>query len=91
MQMNKAILRNREIVIFDQKNNFAAARMSFFFQPAGSKTFFFTLAPDPTVKEPGNCVLYYLEDGPDRALVREELMHIPEDTQVPREWESKWK
>ena len=46
MQMNKAILRNSEIVIFDKKNNFMAARVSFFFfQPAGSeKDFFFTSA-----------------------------------------------
>ena len=42
MQMNKAILRNSEIVIFDKKNNFAAARLSFFFQPAGSETDFFS-------------------------------------------------
>ena len=42
MQMNKAFLRNSEIVIFDKKkNNFAAARVSFFFQPAGSETFLF--------------------------------------------------
>ena len=30
MQMNKAILRNSKIVIFTQKNNFAAAQVSFF-------------------------------------------------------------
>ena len=42
MQTNKAILRNREIVIFDKKKkNFAAARVSFFFQPAGSENFLF--------------------------------------------------
>ena len=35
------------------------------------------------VPEPGNRVLYYLQDGPDRAFVREELMHVSEDTQVP--------
>ena len=43
MQMNKAILRNSEIVIFDKKNNFAAARLSFF-QTTGLETFFFTSA-----------------------------------------------
>ena len=32
------------------------------------------------VQEPGNCVLYYLQDEPDTAFVREELMHISEDT-----------
>ena len=35
------------------------------------------------VPEPGNRVLYYLQDGPDRDFVREELMHVSEDTQVP--------
>ena len=30
MQMNKVILRNSDIVIFDNKNNFATARVSFF-------------------------------------------------------------
>ena len=38
---------------------------------------------DRIVKEPGNRVLYCLQDGPDRAFVREEFMHISEDTQVP--------
>ena len=38
-----------------------------------------------------NRVLYYLKDGPDRAFVREELMHISEDTQAPPDWVSKWK
>ena len=28
-------------------------------------------------------MLYYLQDGPDRAFVREELMYVSEDTQVP--------
>ena len=45
MQMNKAILRNSKIVIFDKKNNFVAARVSFFPQPAGSETFFFSCQP----------------------------------------------
>ena len=38
---------------------------------------------DRIVQEPGNRVLYYLQDGPDRAFVRKELMHISNDTQVP--------
>ena len=46
---------------------------------------------DQIVQEQGNCVLYYLQDGPDRAFVSEELMDIPEDTQVPPEWVSEWK
>ena len=43
------------------------------------------------VQDPGNRVLYYLQDGPDRAFVREELMHVSEDTQVPPDWVSEWK
>ena len=35
---------------------------------------------DRIVQEPGNRVLYYLQDGPNRAFVWEELMHISEDT-----------
>ena len=38
------------------------------------------------VQESRNRVLYNLQDGPDRAFLREELMDIPEDTQVPPEW-----
>ena len=47
MQMNKAFLRNSEIVIFDKKKKkkFAAARVSFFSNPLDRKHFFFfTLA-----------------------------------------------
>ena len=43
---------------------------------------------DRIVQEPNNRVLYYLQDGPD--FVSKELMRIPEDTQVPPEWVSKW-
>ena len=46
---------------------------------------------DRIVQEPYNRVLYYLQDGPDRTFVREELMHIFEDTQVPPDWVSEWK
>ena len=46
---------------------------------------------DRIVQEPGNRVLYYLQDGPDRAFVHEELMHVFEDTQVPPDWMSEWK
>ena len=43
------------------------------------------------VEIPGNCVMYYLLDGPDsalvpapwRAFVSEELMLIPEHTELP--------
>ena len=34
---------------------------------------------DRIAQEPGNRVLYYFQDGPDRAIVCEELMHISED------------
>ena len=43
------------------------------------------------VQEPGNCILYSLQDETNRAFVYEELMHTPEDTQVPPKWESEWK
>ena len=46
---------------------------------------------DRIVQDPGNRVLYYLQDGTDRALVPEELMRVFEDTQVPPEWMSEWK
>ena len=38
---------------------------------------------DRIVQDPGNRLLYYLQDGPDRAFVSEELIHFSEDTQVP--------
>ena len=46
---------------------------------------------DRIVQEPGDCVLYYLQDGLDRAFVCEELMHVSEDTQLPPDWVSGWK
>ena len=46
---------------------------------------------DGNVQEPGNRVLYYLQDVPDRAFVSEVLMHISEDTQIPPDWLSEWK
>ena len=46
---------------------------------------------DRFVQEPGNRVLYYLKDGPDRAFVREELMHISQNTETPPEWVSEWR
>ena len=42
--MNKAILRNSEIVIFEKKNNFGAAWVSFF-QTVGLETDFFSRRP----------------------------------------------
>ena len=48
---------------------------------------------EQVVQDPGNRVLYYLQDGRDRAFVSEELMHVSEDTQVPpdTDWVSEWK
>ena len=46
---------------------------------------------DQIVLDPGKCVLYFLQDGPDRGFVREELMHVSEDTQVPPDWVSECK
>ena len=46
---------------------------------------------DRIVQDPCNCVLYYLQDGPHRALVRDELIHVSKDAQVPPDWVSKWK
>ena len=42
------------------------------------------------VENPGNHVMYYLRDGPDRAIVSEELMLIPEDTELPLDYVQKW-
>ena len=38
---------------------------------------------DHILQDPGNRVLYYLQDGPDGAFASEELMHVSEDAQVP--------
>ena len=41
-------------------------------------------------EDTGNHVMYYLIDGPDRAFVSEELMLIPEDTELPPDYVQKW-
>ena len=38
----------------------------------------------------GNHVMYYLSDGPERAFVSEELMLIPEDTELPSAYVQNW-
>ena len=38
------------------------------------------------VSDPGNWVMYYLLDGPERAFMSEELMLIPEDTELPLDY-----
>ena len=46
---------------------------------------------DRIVEDQGQRVLYYLTDGaPKRAFVREELMLIPENTEVPPEYVKDW-
>ena len=42
------------------------------------------------IQKPGNRVMYYLQDGPDRTFVKEELMLIPEDTELPPDYVQKW-
>ena len=51
------------------------------------------------VKNTGNHVMYYLHgvgppgcllDGPKRAFVSEELMLIPEDTELPPDYVQEW-
>ena len=46
---------------------------------------------DRIVQDSGNCVLNYWQIGPDKASVREELIHVCENTQVPPNWVSEWK
>ena len=49
-----------------------------------------TFRLDRIVENLGQRVLYYLTDGPKRAFVREELMLIPENTEVPPDWVEEW-
>ena len=42
------------------------------------------------VENPGNRVMYYLSNGPERAFVSEELMLIPEDTELPPDYVQAW-
>ena len=46
---------------------------------------------DQIVQDSGNCVLKYWQDGSDKASVREELIHVSENTQIPPDWVSEWK
>ena len=41
-------------------------------------------------EDPGNCMMYYPKDGPERAFVKEELMLILEDTELPPDYVQKW-
>ena len=42
------------------------------------------------VENPGNCVMYYFTDGPERAFVSEKLMLILEDTELPPDYVQEW-
>ena len=42
------------------------------------------------VENPGNRVMYYLRDRPERAFVSEELMLISEDTELPPDNVQEW-
>ena len=42
------------------------------------------------VEDSGNRVMYYLSNGPERAFVSEELMLIPEDTELPPDYVQEW-
>ena len=42
------------------------------------------------VENTGNRVMYYLADGPEQAFVSEELMLIPEDTELPPDYVQEW-
>ena len=41
-------------------------------------------------ENPGNCVMYYLADGRERAFVSKELMLIPENTELPPDYVLEW-
>ena len=42
------------------------------------------------MENPGNHVMYYLSDGPEKAFASEELMLIPEDTELPPDYVQEW-
>ena len=42
------------------------------------------------MEDAGNQVMYCLKDGPERAFVSEELMLIPEDTELPPDYVKEW-
>ena len=42
------------------------------------------------MEDEGSCGMYYLTDGPERAFVSEELMLIPEDTELPPDYVQNW-
>ena len=49
-----------------------------------------TFRIDKIIQDKGQRVLYYLNDGPKRSFVREELMLVPEATQLPPDYVQGW-
>ena len=47
-------------------------------------------ATDRIWSKASNRVMYYLADGPERTFVLEELMLIPEDTELPPDYIQEW-
>jgi hypothetical protein len=41
-------------------------------------------------EQTNNRVIYFLKDGPGRSFVKEELMQIPEDTELPPDYVKNW-
>ena len=42
------------------------------------------------IENPGNRVMYYLNNGPERSFVSKDLMLIPEDTELPPDYVQAW-
>ena len=42
------------------------------------------------VENPGNRVIHYLLNGPEKAFVSEELMLIPDNTELPPDYVQEW-
>ena len=42
------------------------------------------------IEKPGNRVMYQLQDGTERAFVKEELMLVPENTELPPDYVQGW-
>ena len=42
------------------------------------------------IEIPGNRDMYSLENGPPRTFVKEELMRVPENTELPPDWVQDW-
>ena len=47
-------------------------------------------ATDRIWSSPGNRAMYYSADGLENAFIKEELMLIPKDTELPHDFVQKW-